>query len=122
MSPEEREKRRKFEQKRKAHYNEFYAIKMARQLMHDSDEESEEGNGVGTSDHAAITSAVSTSEVQSSTTSTESSQDANNTPIDSSTKPTQTKASNESSIANNAVTETCSSSAPMELTNSPPNS
>jgi hypothetical protein len=33
LSPEERERRCKFEQKRKMHYNEFYAVKMARQLM-----------------------------------------------------------------------------------------
>eukprot|EP00088_Acartia_fossae_P059138 TRINITY_DN6990_c1_g1_i1.p1 TRINITY_DN6990_c1_g1~~TRINITY_DN6990_c1_g1_i1.p1 ORF type:complete len:211 (+),score=83.90 TRINITY_DN6990_c1_g1_i1:83-715(+) len=42
LTPEEREKRKKFEQKRKAHYNEFYAVKMARQLMDDSDEDDEE--------------------------------------------------------------------------------
>ena len=29
----------KFEQKRKAHYNEFYAVKMARQLMEDADDD-----------------------------------------------------------------------------------
>lgn len=39
LSPEERERRRKFEQKRKAHYNEFYAVKMARQLMEDDADE-----------------------------------------------------------------------------------
>ena len=33
LSPEEREKRLKFEQKRKMHYNEFQAVKMARALM-----------------------------------------------------------------------------------------
>jgi hypothetical protein len=33
LSPEERERRKKFEQKRKMHYNEYYAVKMARQLM-----------------------------------------------------------------------------------------
>merc|ERR1712098_604958 len=33
LSPDEREKRRSFEAKRKKHYNEFYAVKMARQLM-----------------------------------------------------------------------------------------
>jgi len=42
LSPEERDNRRKFEQKRKAHYNEFYALKMARQLMAE-EEEDEEG-------------------------------------------------------------------------------
>jgi len=39
LSPQEREKRLKFEQKRKAHYNEFYAVKMARQLMEDADDD-----------------------------------------------------------------------------------
>jgi len=42
LSPEEREIRRKFEQKRKAHYNEFYALKMARQLMAEEEEEEED--------------------------------------------------------------------------------
>ncbi|XP_059098824.1 protein phosphatase inhibitor 2-like isoform X2 [Tigriopus californicus] len=39
LSPEERKNREKFEQKRKAHYNEFYAVKMARQLMEEEGEE-----------------------------------------------------------------------------------
>jgi len=42
LSPQEREKRLKFEQKRKAHYNEFYAVKMARQLMDEGEDEEEE--------------------------------------------------------------------------------
>jgi len=42
LSPEEREKRAKFEQKRKAHYNEFYAVKMARALMKEEDPEESE--------------------------------------------------------------------------------
>ena len=33
LSPEERDRRKSFEQKRKMHYNEYYAVKMARQLM-----------------------------------------------------------------------------------------
>ena len=37
LTPEERERRKSFEQKRKAHYNEFFAVKMARQLMKDKD-------------------------------------------------------------------------------------
>ena len=44
LSPEEREQRRKFEQKRKKHYNEFYAVKMARQLM-ENDEDDDEVQG-----------------------------------------------------------------------------
>ena len=43
LSPEERDQRRKFEQKRKAHYNEFYALKMARQLIAQEEEEEEDG-------------------------------------------------------------------------------
>lgn len=42
LSPEEREKRRSFEAKRKKHYNEYYAVKMARQLMEDDDGNSED--------------------------------------------------------------------------------
>ncbi|XP_076054980.1 protein phosphatase inhibitor 2-like [Oratosquilla oratoria] len=42
-SPEEREKRKVFEMKRKQHYNEYYAVKLARKLMEDdSDEDDEE--------------------------------------------------------------------------------
>lgn len=35
-------KRKMFEQKRKMHYNEFHAVKLARQLIDDDDEEDEE--------------------------------------------------------------------------------
>jgi len=42
LTPEERERRKSFEQKRKAHYNEFYAVKMARQLMEENDDEDED--------------------------------------------------------------------------------
>ena len=44
LTPEERERRKSFEQKRKAHYNEFYAVKMARQLMDENDDEDEDEN------------------------------------------------------------------------------
>jgi len=53
LSPEEREKRRSFEAKRKKHYNEFHAVKMARALMdreEDDDDEGEELKG-GEGDH-----------------------------------------------------------------------
>jgi len=43
LTAEERDQRRKFEQKRKAHYNEFYALKMARQLIAQEEEEEEDG-------------------------------------------------------------------------------
>ncbi|XP_037074514.1 protein phosphatase inhibitor 2-like [Pollicipes pollicipes] len=42
LTEEERETRRKFEAKRKSHYNEFYAVKLARQLMEKDEEEEEE--------------------------------------------------------------------------------
>lgn len=42
ISPEEREKRKIFEMKRKQHYNEYYAVKLARKLMEDDDEEDED--------------------------------------------------------------------------------
>lgn len=38
LTPEERERRKSFEQKRKSHYNEFFAVKMARQLMHENED------------------------------------------------------------------------------------
>jgi len=40
LTPKEREKRKQFELKRKAHSNEYHAVKMARQLI-DSDDENE---------------------------------------------------------------------------------
>jgi len=46
LSPQERDKRKKFEQKRKAHYNEFHAMKMARALM-DEEADEEEGGEMG---------------------------------------------------------------------------
>lgn len=36
------EKRKIFEMKRKQHYNEYYAVKLARKLMEDDDEEDED--------------------------------------------------------------------------------
>lgn len=49
LSPQERENRNKFEQKRKAHYNEFHAMKMARAMMDEEldEEESEKETGEG---------------------------------------------------------------------------
>ena len=43
LSPGERDKRRSFESKRKKHYNEFQAVKMARALM-DEDDDGEVSN------------------------------------------------------------------------------
>ncbi|XP_043221109.1 protein phosphatase inhibitor 2-like [Amphibalanus amphitrite] len=49
MTAEQLEAHRQFEAKRKSHYNEFYAVKLARQLMEKDEElleaESEEGAG-----------------------------------------------------------------------------
>merc|ERR1712002_196501 len=42
LAPEEREKRKWFEQKRKKHYNEFYAVKLARKLTQNDDEDDED--------------------------------------------------------------------------------
>lgn len=42
ISPEEREKRKLFEMKRKQHYNEFYAVKLARKLMQNDDDEDDD--------------------------------------------------------------------------------
>lgn len=122
LSPEEREKRRKFEQKRKAHYNEFYAVKMARQLM-DSDDESEkdsEGNGT-TSNQTAATGTISNIETQSSATSPESSLDANFTSTDISNNITDTKVNTQvtSSKSKDTPGKNCTSGVPMDTTNSP---
>ena len=42
LSPEEREKRRKFEQKRKEFYDEFHVAKIAQQSLNDRDQSDEE--------------------------------------------------------------------------------
>jgi len=42
LTPEERERRKSFEIKRKAHYNEFQAVKLARQLMQSEDVDDDE--------------------------------------------------------------------------------
>lgn len=47
LSPEERESRQKFEHKRKKHYNEFQAVKMARALMQEEEEDSEKESEKG---------------------------------------------------------------------------
>lgn len=58
LTPEERERRKSFEQKRKAHYNEFFAVKMARQLMDDDeDEEDEDSKNESASNSKTETSA-----------------------------------------------------------------
>ncbi|XP_068249568.1 protein phosphatase inhibitor 2-like isoform X3 [Palaemon carinicauda] len=47
ISPEEREKRQMFEMKRKKHYNEFYAVKLARKLMQNDEEEDDDEDDNG---------------------------------------------------------------------------
>jgi protein phosphatase inhibitor 2 len=42
VGPEEKVKRKHFESKRKMHYNEFQAVKLARKLMEEDDEEDED--------------------------------------------------------------------------------
>ena len=42
LTEEEKKQRREFEMKRKSHYNEFQAVKLARQLLEEDDEEDEE--------------------------------------------------------------------------------
>ena len=124
LTPEEREKRRKFEQKRKAHYNEYYAVKMARQLMESDDESEKETDGTSTSNQVAVTGTVATAEVQSSTTSAESSLDANYASTDISNNPNNTKVNTQSTMSKNTDTneKTLSRSVPMDTTNSSPGS
>jgi len=45
LTTEEREKRRSFEAKRKKHYNEFHAVKMARALMAENEDDDDEKSG-----------------------------------------------------------------------------
>ena len=121
MTPEEREKRRKFEQKRKMHYNEFYAVKMARQLM-DSDDDSEkesDGNDTGSSNQGAITGSTSTIENQSSTTLPESSSDANVSSVHLSNTQHNTKVNIPTDTSSNISEKSPLSSVPMDTTNSP---
>ena len=48
LTPEEIEKRQDFENKRKKHYNEFYAVKLARKLLEEEeDDEDDEKRGGG---------------------------------------------------------------------------
>lgn len=63
LSPEDREKRDKFESKRKAHYNEFYAVKMARQLLNEGEDEEEDSKAdVDTPDEEDFAAQTSTSQ------------------------------------------------------------
>ena len=84
LSDEQKEKRRQFEQKRKAHYNEYYAVKMARQLMasDEEDEKETEENEAATSNQGVMTGAVLMGEKQSVTKTTESSLETNHASTD----------------------------------------
>ena len=121
LTPEEREKRRKFEQKRKMHYNEFYAVKMARQLM-DSDDDSEkesDGNDTGSSNQGAITGSSSSVENQSSIALPESSSDANVSSAHLSNTQHNTKVNIPTDTSSNISEKSPLSSVPMDTTNSP---
>lgn len=63
LSPEERAERLKFEQKRKAHYNEFYAVKMARQLL-DQEEDEDDQDTMGDTDESIAVSKDIAAEVE----------------------------------------------------------
>ena len=122
LTPEEREMRKKFEQKRKAHYNEFYAVKMARQLM-DSDDESEketDSNGTNSSAKVTVSETASNDHNQSSTTSAESSADANLGSTDiSNTKDTKTNPNLTVSSEIVDIEKASASSVPMDTSYSP---
>ena len=45
LTPDAKEKKQRFESKRKSHYDEFQAVKMARQLIQQEDEKEEGENG-----------------------------------------------------------------------------
>lgn len=56
------EKRKIFEMKRKQHYNEYYAVKLARKLMEDDDEEDEDECEEDENNESAGKNAVSTND------------------------------------------------------------
>lgn len=59
LTPEQRVVKREFENKRKKHYNEFYAVKLARKLLEeeedDEDDDNNEANASCTKDCASGT-------------------------------------------------------------------
>ena len=77
LTPEERERRKSFEQKRKSHYNEFFAVKMARQLMDENEDYDAE-------DSAEKNSSKHDSKSSPSATATSPSEASSNSPMDTS--------------------------------------
>jgi len=77
LTPEERERRKSFEQKRKSHYNEFFAVKMARQLM-------DENEDFDAEDSAEKNSSKHDSKSSPSATATSPSEASSNSPMDTS--------------------------------------
>jgi len=77
LTPEERERRKSFEQKRKSHYSEFFAVKMARQLMDENEDYDAE-------DSAEKNSSKHDSKSSPSATATSPSEASSNSPMDTS--------------------------------------
>lgn len=77
LTPEERERRKSFEQKRKSHYNEFFAVKMARQLMDENEDYDAE-------DSVEKNSSKHDSKSSPSATATSPSEASSNSPMDTS--------------------------------------
>lgn len=49
ITPEAKEKKKQFEYKRKQHYNEYYAVKLARKLLEEDDDDEENDNKASSS-------------------------------------------------------------------------
>ena len=81
LTPEERERRKSFESKRKSHYNEFFAVKMARQLMHENEDYDEDSAEKKSSKQDSKSSATVTAATATASSPSEAS---SNSPMDTS--------------------------------------